>query len=121
MAPTTSGARRPRCPRSPWAGSSLWSTSTSGSGAGRTRRIPTIVDAKAERDAALAEIKEAADSEQGLFDLPTNDVVGDSAIGHAGPLAYTEASPYVSADRQEREGRLEDRAQCGTPYDGDSR
>jgi hypothetical protein len=69
---------------------------------------PAIVAVKEENDRAMAEITEAANSNTGLFELPVLDTAGDSAVSHCGPLAYTEASPYVAADRQEREGIHED-------------
>jgi hypothetical protein len=81
---------------------------------GANPQDPTIDRGVKERDAALAEIAEAADSEKGLFDLPLADTVGNSTIRHGGPHAYTEASPFVAADRQEREGRAEDEAHNGT-------
>ncbi len=49
---------------------------------------------------AKAEVKEAADSKDGLFELPlagTNDV---TAITRGGPLGYSEVSPYVWQDVQ---------------------
>lgn len=49
---------------------------------------------------ARAEIKEAADAEGGLFELPllaSSDVTG---VSRGGPLSYSEASPYTWADRQ---------------------
>jgi hypothetical protein len=85
---------------------------------GANPQDPTIASAILERDTALAEIKEAADSNEGLFELPTNDVVGDSAVVRATPLSYTEASPFVAADRQEREAYHEDRCGSGT-YGGE--
>jgi hypothetical protein len=85
---------------------------------GANPQDPTIGEALKERDAALAELKETADSKDGLFDLPLNDQVGESAVRHGGPLMYTEASPYVSADRQEFEGRREDLEHGGT-YGGE--
>lgn len=81
---------------------------------GANPQDPTFQDALDARTEALAEVKEAADSKDGLFDLPTNDAVGDSAIVHGGPLSYTEASPFVAADMQERQGVLEDERGCGT-------
>ena len=73
-------------------------------------------------DRARAEIKEAADSKEGLFDLPTNDAAGDSAIVKAGPRWYSESSPFVSADQQERHGLREDchgrGSYGGFPYAG---
>lgn len=68
---------------------------------------PMIEEIRAARDRALAEVKEAADSKEGLFDLPASEDA-DSAITTGGPLFYSEASPFVSADRQECEGVLED-------------
>jgi|GEM_PF-5538915 len=62
---------------------------------------------------AYAEIAQAANSNDGLFELPTNDAVGDSAINHGGPMAYSECSPFVSADQQEFYGRQEDAAGSG--------
>jgi hypothetical protein len=50
---------------------------------------------------AKAEIKEAADSKDGLFDLPLRqDLPGSSGIALGGPLGYSEASPYTWIDRQ---------------------
>jgi hypothetical protein len=70
----------------------------------------TIVDWKALRQEALDEIREAADSKDGLFELPTLDTLGDSAANHGGPLFYSETSPFVGADFQESLGRQEDDA-----------
>lgn len=61
-------------------------------------------DAKAARE----EIREAADSEAGLFDLPALDTADASAISKGAPMGYSEASPYVSMDVQEYYGRDED-------------
>lgn|SRR5678815_212090 len=50
---------------------------------------------------AEAELKEAADSKDGLFDLPVrDDAQGQSGVKFGGPLGYSEQSPYVWADRQ---------------------
>jgi hypothetical protein len=50
---------------------------------------------------ARDEIKEAADSKDGLFDLPIReDLPGTSAITRGGPLAYSEASAYTWIDVQ---------------------
>ena len=49
---------------------------------------------------AWAEVKEAADGDAGLFDLPvsaTNDI---TAITDPAPLAYTETDPYTWQQRQ---------------------
>lgn len=58
--------------------------------------------------AAREEIREAADAEEGLFDLPTLDTADGSAISKGGPLGYSEASPYVGMDVQAELGREED-------------
>ena len=50
---------------------------------------------------ARAEVKEAADSKDGLWDLPLReDAPGQSGIARGGPLGYSEASPYTWTDRQ---------------------
>jgi hypothetical protein len=60
-------------------------------------------------DRAMAEVKEAADSKEGLFDLPLRqDAAGSSGIVNGGPLGYSEASPYIWADLQAIAGRRED-------------
>lgn len=55
---------------------------------------------QADADTALAEIKEAADSADGLFDLPLKQTDTTSAVTKGGPLGYSEASPYTWTDRQ---------------------
>jgi len=81
---------------------------------GTNPQDPAIALATTDRDAAVAEITEAANSDTGLFELPTIDTQGDSAVNHGGPLFYSEASPFVSADLQEEQGRAEDFAGTGT-------
>ncbi|HEY6464090.1 MAG TPA: hypothetical protein VIY73_28170 [Polyangiaceae bacterium] len=54
-----------------------------------------------------AEVKEAADSKDGLYDLPTSEDES-SAISSGGPLGASSASPYVSFSEQARRGREED-------------
>lgn len=51
-------------------------------------------------DRARAELKEAADSKDGLFDLPTRDAAGGSGVVSGGPLSYSETSPYLGFDLQ---------------------
>jgi len=63
---------------------------------------------------ARAEIKEAADSVEGLFDLPILDTADASGVSKGGPLSYTEASPYVWTDKQVDTGRDEDSNGEGT-------
>lgn len=65
-------------------------------------------DIKTDHDNALDEIKEAADSEKGLFDLPMRADLDPSAISQGNPRSYTEASPYVWTDVQGNRGRQED-------------
>lgn len=56
---------------------------------------------------ALAELKEAADAEMGLFDLPLRADRSASGIT-GGTLAYSEQSPYTWMGRQATGGRSED-------------
>jgi hypothetical protein len=57
--------------------------------------------AKNDLDKVETELKEAADSKDGLLELPSRntDVLG-SAVNIAGPLGYSEQSPYTWTDRQ---------------------
>lgn len=68
---------------------------------------PTIEMVREECERALAELKEAADSKDGLFDLPACEDA-DSAITTGGPLAYSETSPYVWTDIEACNGSRED-------------
>lgn len=53
---------------------------------------------------ARTEVKEAADSKDGLFDLPLRaDAPDTSAISKGGPLGYSEQSPYTWTDLQRNE------------------
>lgn len=50
---------------------------------------------------AEAEISEAADAKDGLFELPLREETPDvSGVTKGFPLGYSEASPYVAFDRQ---------------------
>lgn len=49
--------------------------------------------------AARESMKEAADSQNGLYDLPLLGTA-DTAISKGGPLGYSEASPYTWTDAQ---------------------
>ena len=62
---------------------------------------------------ALEEVAQAANSKDGLFNLPVVDE-GADATCVGGPLWYTEQSPYVGADQQERAGIPEDFCGQGT-------
>jgi hypothetical protein len=66
-----------------------------------------------ETKVALEEVAQAANSNDGLFDLPINDS-SDSGVKTGGPLWYSENSPYVGADLQDGYGRQEDRNGGGT-------
>jgi phage gp36-like protein len=50
---------------------------------------------------ARDEVKEAANSDEGLFDLPLRqDALKGSGISQGGPFGYAEASPYTWTGRQ---------------------
>jgi hypothetical protein len=69
-------------------------------------QISLLVDDKTR---TLAEVKEAADTKDGLFDLPLNDDPNQaSAIFRGGPLGTSDASPYVGFDRARARARAED-------------
>ncbi len=60
-------------------------------------------------DLAEAQMKEAADSDVGLFDLPTLDAIPSAtAIAQGGPYGYAEASPYSWIGVQSGLARVED-------------
>jgi hypothetical protein len=67
-----------------------------------------------QRDEAVAEIKEAADSNTGLFDLPLRADTNQTGISRGFPRAYSEASPYVWSDQQGDRGPLEDSGRSGS-------
>jgi hypothetical protein len=54
-----------------------------------------------------SEVKEAADSDTGLFDLP-NPVTNDSGVTTGGPLGYAETSPYRWTNIQREQAEVED-------------
>ncbi len=66
---------------------------------------------------AEAEVKEAADSKDGLFDLEGQEASASSSVSTGGPLGYSETSPYVWADRERVAGRVEDRNRNGSGDD----
>lgn len=68
---------------------------------------------KADCDAAIAEIKEAADSNEGLFDLPLRANTNATGITRGGPFGYSESSPYAWTDVQALEGYADDAAGRG--------
>lgn len=63
---------------------------------------------KEDHDRAIEEIDEAADSEEGRFDIPLRTNEDGSAMRTTSPRGYSEASPYVYTDRQVATARRED-------------
>lgn len=61
-----------------------------------------ISDAAAQ---AFADLKEAADSEIGLFDLPLREDTTAEGISRGGPLGYSESDPYTWTDLQREAAR----------------
>lgn len=60
-------------------------------------------------ESALAEMKEAADAKDGLFDLPIKqDTADSSGVTKGAPLSYSETSPYRSFDLQVADAAQED-------------
>ncbi|MDB4996652.1 MAG: uncharacterized protein JWM74_4084 [Myxococcaceae bacterium] len=57
---------------------------------------------------ALAWLKEAADSKDGLVELPLRADKTATAVSAGGPMGYSETSPYSWTDIQKRDGRSED-------------
>lgn len=74
----------------------------------------SMQDAVKDRDEAKAEIKEAADSNEGLFDLPLRNDTTATGISKGAPFGYSEQSPYVWADAQVDTARDEDLNRRGT-------
>lgn len=72
-----------------------------------------MVDARADYERALAEIAEAANAQDGKFELPLVSG-GAQAISRTAPMVYTESSPYVWKDAQASEALDEDAAGEGT-------
>lgn len=69
---------------------------------------------RSDRERTLDEVREAADAEHGLFDLPLRQDTSKSGIVKGAPRSYSEASPYVWTDVQARVGRGEDRSRGGS-------
>lgn len=74
---------------------------------------PEMVRAQGRKDQAIAEIKEAADSKDGLFDLPVSEDQ-DTAVTTGAPLGYSEQSPWVWTDIQANNGTQQDRTGSGS-------
>jgi hypothetical protein len=70
---------------------------------------PTLLLYEKDKDAALAELREAADAKDGLFELPLrDDAQGTPGVTAGGPLGYSETSPYRWTDQQAEDGHNED-------------
>lgn len=63
---------------------------------------------------AKAEIAEAANAVDGLFELPLRANTSESGVSKGEPLGYSEQSPYVAFDLQAETGYAEDRAGRGS-------
>lgn len=57
---------------------------------------------------AREEIKEAANSDEGLFELPLRANTNQEGVTKGGPFGYSEQSPYVWTDGQGEAGHQED-------------
>lgn len=79
----------------------------------RNSQDPAIATFKESFDRTIAEVQQAADAKDGLFDLPVSEDQ-DSAVTTGFPLFYSEASPYVWADEQRCSGRQNDHQRTGT-------
>ncbi len=69
---------------------------------------------KKDDEDARAEIKDAANSENGLFELPLRANTLDSGIALGFPRAYSEQSPYAFTTQQALRGYQEDNNGRGT-------
>lgn len=75
--------------------------------------MQSVIDS-AER--AHAQLKEAADARDGLFDLPLRADVTLTGISRGGPISYTQTSPFVGKRLQREQGMREDIAGSGTRW-----
>lgn len=78
---------------------------------------PSGVDVEAIVDdakAAKVEVLEAANGENGLFELALTDTTDSSGVTKAATRGYSEAGPYVGFSKQAQAGREEDANGDGT-------
>ena len=61
-----------------------------------------------------AKLKEAADGQNGLFELYLSEDGASNTVANGGPYGYSEASPYVAFDAQRQTAQLEDCSGTGT-------
>lgn len=73
---------------------------------------PVIEMVTADVKRVYEEVKEEADSKDGLFDIPTSEDQ-DSAVTTGGPIGYSETSPYIWTDIQRAGAVAEDRSTQG--------
>lgn len=66
-----------------------------------------FAEIKADAERAEAEIKEAAEAKEGLYDLPLRADTSASGITKGAPYVYSEKSPSVWTHIQARRGREE--------------
>ena len=66
-----------------------------------------FASAEKDSDRTHAELKEAADGDIGLFDLPVKEGEG-SGFDKPVTRSYSEASPFVWRDKQRTDGRAQD-------------
>jgi hypothetical protein len=59
---------------------------------------------------AYEEVKQAADCEAGLFDLPLRQDSSASGVSQGGPFSSSQASPYAWMTEQVTRGRRDDGA-----------
>lgn len=75
---------------------------------GYNQNDPTLAEMVVkEYETVLSEIKEAADSKDGLFDLPVNDD-SESNVSSGFVLGCSQASPYTASQIERCRARLED-------------
>jgi hypothetical protein len=73
-----------------------------------------FAEVKADADRAFDELKEAADANIGLYDLPLIEGSTSTGISKGGPFGYSEQSPWVAFDLQVDTARDEDRNRGGS-------
>lgn len=86
---------------------------------GTNPQDPGFLEVKDDVTTAIAEMKEAADGKDGLIELPVTEDQG-TAVAIAGPMSYSENSPYVWQDVQRETAWGEDCARTGTGQSVDS-
>lgn len=82
----------------------MWQTKITTPEAYRARgydpKDPSMEFVEKDRDRAYEQIKEAADAQGGLYDIPLLETEDGTGIVKGGPIGYAEASPYDWTDVQ---------------------